>query len=66
MKKLLALLLIPWALIGCEVEAQVTSGKAVIKVFINTHEHDGHKWVVFTTADFKGGINAVHHPDCKH
>jgi len=33
--------------------------------FLQTAEHDGHKWVICSTSKASGGVSIVHHPDCQ-
>lgn len=50
-------------MVGCDFSEPV-SGKSMVGIYITTHEHDGHKFVVVSSGNAQGGASVMHHPDC--
>lgn len=70
MSKLLILLLIPFALLGCDAKpadsvthAGANSGGPTVHVMTVTH--DGHKIIVASSRRSDGGMSMIHHPSCE-
>jgi hypothetical protein len=59
--KVLLLLLMPWALIGCE-DASSSRTDVGLGVVIKTVPHDGHTFIL---ADVNKGGAIMHHPGCE-
>lgn len=61
MRYVLALALV--ALVGCNDGCDGAKSKGFGN-YMQTVEHDGHKFILASTSTSTGGVSMIHHPDC--